>query len=157
MVFAMDPSSRGLGYAIFEGPRDPIDWGVKYTKTDNAEGIRKVEEFINFYHPDVIVVEDVAGEGSRRCKRVARLIRDITKLAKKNGIPTYLYSRAEIRKTYSQFGARNKDQIARKIVEWMPSFLLRLPPERKTWMPEDSRMSIFDAVSLALMFYYEEE
>lgn len=157
LVLAIQPSTRGFGYALFEGPRDPINWGVKHTKTNNAEGLHKVKEFINFYHPDVIVVEDYAGEGSRRCERIQRLIKDIKKLAKKNKLKTYEYSRSDIRKTFAQFGAKTKHQVAQKIAEWMPSFLLRLPPKRKVWTPEDSRMYIFDAVSLALTYFYTEE
>lgn len=157
LVLAIQPSTQGLGYALFEGPRDPIDWGVKYTKTNNAEGVYKVKEFINFYHPDAIVVEDYAGEGSRRCERVQRLIKDIKKLAKTEKIKVYEYSRSAIRKTFTQFGAKTKYQIAQKIVEWMPTFLLQLPPERKIWKGEDARMSIFSAVSLALTYFYTEE
>lgn len=158
LVLAIQPSTQGLGYALFEGPRDPIDWGVKYTKVNkNAEGVRKVEEFINFYHPDIVVVENYAGEGSRRCKRVQWLIEDIKELAKTKNIKTYEYSRADIRKTFAQFGAKTKYKIAQKIVEWMPSFLLRLPPEKKAWMSEDPRMSIFGAVSLALTYFYTKE
>lgn len=154
LVLAIHPSTRGFGFALFEGPKLPIDWGVKNTKVDkNTQGLLKIRQLIDFYHPDVIVVEDYAGEGSRRCKRVQQLIKDITRLAKKNTIKTHSYSRVAIRKTFSQSGARTKYQIAQKIAEWLPMFELRLPPVRKAWMSEDYRMSIFDAVSLALTFF----
>jgi hypothetical protein len=39
--------------------------------------------------------------------------------------------------------------IAKRFPEELGS---RLPPERKPWMSEDSRMNIFDAVALALVF-----
>ncbi len=158
LVLAIDPATPGIGFALFEGPRLPIDFGVKDAKVNkNAQGLLKVRELIDFYHPDVIVVEDYAGEGSRRCDRVQRLIRDIKKLAKTKKIKTYQYSRSAIRKTFAQFNAKTKYQIAQKITEWMPTFILRLPPERKMWTSEDPRMNIFDAVSLALTFFHVEE
>lgn len=158
LVLAIDPATPGIGFALFEGPRLPIDFGVKDVKVNkNAQGLLKVRELIDFYHPDVIVVEDYAGEGSHRCKRVEQLIKAIKRLAKKNKIKTYQYSRSAIRKTFAKFGATTKYEIANKITEWMPTFILRLPPERKAWKSEDPRMNIFDAVSLALTFYYTEE
>lgn len=158
LALAIHPSTRGFGFVLFEGPKLPIDWGVKDTRVDkNAQGLQKIRELIDFYHPDVIVVEDYAGEGSRRCKRVQQLIKDIKRLAGKNKIKTHSYSRSAIRKTFSQFGAQTKYQIAKKIAAWLPIFALRLPPVRKAWMSEDYRMSIFDAVSLALTFFYTEE
>jgi Holliday junction resolvasome RuvABC endonuclease subunit len=157
LVLAIDPSTKGLGFALFHGPQKPLDWGVKDTKgRKNAEGLLKVRQLIDFYHPDVLVAEDYAGEGSRRCKRVQQLINDIKRLANKKGIKTYSYSRAAIRETFAQSGARTKYQIAQKIAAWLPMFEPRLPPVRKPWMSEDHRMDIFDAVSLALTFYRQE-
>jgi hypothetical protein len=45
---------------------------------------------------------------------------------------------------------RNKDQIARLIVTRFPELAPRLPPERKPWTSEDTRMAIFDAAAFAL-------
>jgi Holliday junction resolvasome RuvABC endonuclease subunit len=158
LVLAIDPATKGVGYALFEGPRRPIDWGVKYAKVrKNAQGLRKIQRLIDFYHPDVIVVEDYAGDGSRRCKRVQQLIKNIKRLAQKKGIKTYSYSPSAIRKTFAQSGAKTKYEIAKKIAEWLREFEPRLPPVRKAWMSEDYRMSIFDAVSLALTFYLVEK
>lgn len=158
LVLAVDPSTRGIGFALFEGPQLPVDFGVKDTKKHkNAQGLQKIQQLIDFYHPDVIVVEDYAGEGSRRCKRVQQLIKDIKRLAQKKGIKTRSYSRPAIRKTFAQSSAKTKYEIAQKIAEWLPTFSQRLPPVRKAWMSEDYRMSIFDAVSLALTFYFVEE
>ena len=33
-VLAIDPSTRGFGFAVLEGPNRLIDWGVKETKTE---------------------------------------------------------------------------------------------------------------------------
>lgn len=158
LVLAVDPATRGIGFALFEGPRQPIDWGVKDAKVDkNAQGLLRIQRLMDFYHPDVIVVEDYAGEGSRRSTRVQQLIKDIKRLAQTKGIKTYSYSRSAIRKTFAQSGAKTKYEIAKKIAEWLPTFAQRLPPVRKPWMSEDYRMSIFDAVALALTFYSVEE
>jgi hypothetical protein len=33
-VVAIDPATRGFGFAVLEGANRLIDWGVKETKTD---------------------------------------------------------------------------------------------------------------------------
>ena len=47
-----------------------------------------------------------------------------------------------------------KQEIAIAIAERFPELAPRLPRSRKPWMSEDYRMSIFDAVALALTFFF---
>jgi len=47
-VLAIDPSTRGFGFAVLEGPDRLIDWGVKETKVDknrrSLEADRRVSQ-----------------------------------------------------------------------------------------------------------------
>ena len=56
----------------------------------------------------------------------------------------------------SSLGAFTKYQIATTIAERLPELAPRLPPFRKPWLSEDYRMSIFDAVSFPVAFFYFE-
>ena len=95
-VLAIDPSTRGFGFAVLEGPNRLIDWGVKETKTDKKRRtLQLIEDLIDRYLPNVIVVEDYAGKGSRRCRRVQGLISDISKLAVQRKIKVRAFSRAK--------------------------------------------------------------
>ena len=61
-----------------------IDWGVKETKVNkNIKALKLIDDLIDRYQPNVIVVEDYEGKGSRWCYRVGALINDISKLAAK--------------------------------------------------------------------------
>jgi hypothetical protein len=56
-------------------------------------------------------------------------------------------------KTFITDGQGTKHLLAEIMAKRFPAQLgLQLPPKRKPWMSEDSRMSIFDAVALALVF-----
>src|SRR6202035_184767 len=93
-VLAIDPSTRGFGFAILEGPERLIDWGVKETKTDKKKkSLKLIDDLVDRYQPNVIVVEDYAGKGSRRCRRIQELINDISKLAAKRKIRVRSFSR----------------------------------------------------------------
>lgn len=154
-VLAIDPTSKGFGFAILEGPKRLIDWGVKEVgDNSNDRCISKVEELIDIYQPDGIVVEDFTGKDSRRCPRVQELIKGIIGLATKRKIKTYSISRPDVREVFSKSGAYTKHEIATAIAKRFPELFLRLPPVRKCFMPEDYRMAIFDAISFALSFYH---
>ena len=70
-VLAIDPTTKGFGFAVMEGPERLIDWGVKGVKrSEKKRSLKLVADLIDQYQPDVILVEDCLGKGSRRCQRV---------------------------------------------------------------------------------------
>jgi Holliday junction resolvasome RuvABC endonuclease subunit len=153
-VLAVDPCSRGFGFAVLEGPNRLIDWGVKDTKTDkNRRALKLIAELIERYQPSASVVEDYEGKGSRRRRRIQGLINDISKLAAKRKIKVRSFSRVKVKQAFSESGPRNKYEIAMAIANRFPELAPRLPRFRKPWMSEDYRMSIFDAVALGLAFF----
>lgn len=159
-VLAIDPSAKGFGFAVLEGQWSLIDRGGKEMNGDkgnkNAQCLRKVEDLIDFYLPDVLAVEDYAGKGSHRCKRVQKLIKLIAELAKKKRVKVRKFSRDQIKEVFANAGARTKYQIAAKITECFPQLIPLMPRNRLPWMPEDNRMNVFDAVSLALTYLREK-
>jgi hypothetical protein len=100
------------------------------------------------------VIEDCTAAGSRRSSRIRRLYRAIDTWAGNQAIETYRYSRNLIRETFGKLGAITKQEIAETIAKHIPAFEHRLPPERKPWMSEDSRMGIFDATALIFTFFH---
>jgi Holliday junction resolvasome RuvABC endonuclease subunit len=156
-VLAIDPATRGFGFAVLEGPGRLIDWGVKETKTGKKRRtLQLIDELIEHYEPSVIVVEDYEGKGSRRCLRVQALIADISKVATKAKVKVKRISRLKVKQTFSKSGASNKYEIAVAIANRFPELALRLPRFRKPWMSEDYRMSVFDAVGFAIALYHSK-
>jgi Holliday junction resolvasome RuvABC endonuclease subunit len=154
-VLAIDPSTRGFGFAVLEGPTRLIDWGVKETKTNKKKrSLKLIAELIDRYQPSVVVVEDYAGKGSRRCRRIQGLIGDISKLAEKRKIRVRSFSQAKVKQAFSESGASNKHETAVAVANRFPELAPRLPRFRKPWMSEDYRMSIFDAVGFGLTCFH---
>lgn len=136
-----------------EGPKQLIDWGVKEVKDNSSyRCLKKIEYLIDFYLPDIIVVEEPI-KGSRRCSRVKELIEDILSLALKKRVKISQVSRPKVKEVFASAGAKTKHDIAELIAEQFAELSLRLPPCRKPWMSEDYRMSIFNAMAFALAFY----
>ena len=153
-VLSVAPCVQGIGFVVFNGPRLPIDWGVKWTRIEkNARGVAKVAELIDRYQPDVVILEDHHGKGARRAKRVENLLDAIATLVHRQNIKTARFSRGRVRQLFAANGAVTKFQIAKAIAEKIPELVPRLPGERKIWLPEHANMSIFDAASLALTYF----
>ncbi len=155
LVLAVFPAVRGFGFALFHGAWTPLDWGFRHVEGDkNTRALEKVGQLLAQHAPDVLLLEDHAGAGSRRSPRVAALIDEIAALATLKGIAVARYSRDQIRECFAEFGAVSKYDIAKAISDALPEFPPQLPPARKIWLPEDPRMSVFDAVSLIFTHFY---
>lgn len=157
-VFGIDPATRGFGFAVLEGPEDLLDWGVRETRSGNeARLLAAVSRLIDTYQPDVVVLEDVLADGSRRCQRVRRLILNIRVIASSKRLAAVSCSRNSVREAFARQNRRvTKYQIATAIAGRFRELAPRLPPLRKPWMSEDYRMAIFDAAALALTFYAQK-
>jgi len=151
-VLAIAPSTRGFGFALFEGQGVLVDWGVKSVQGDkNRRSLTKVEEMIVHYQPEVIALEDMAEEDSRRSNRIRTLSRRISALAARFNVHIEVCSRKQIRQVFFANGGGTKHALAEILARRFPEELgLRLPPKRKPWKSEDCRMDIFDAVALAV-------
>lgn len=153
-VLALAPCRRGIAFAVLEGPARVIDWGGRNTK---AEGLREVMQdvvrLIEQYDPDVVVLEGPLRRKSRRSARVREVIRGAAAMAARRKIEVLYLSRAQIRAEFCTMGAVTKDQIAVAVARELPAFASLVPPPRKPWMSEHSRISVFDAAALALTFF----
>lgn len=155
-VLAIDPTVRGFGYIVFDGVKNPADWGKAELRIQkNRRSLARIKKLIDFYNPDVIVIEEPIN--SLRKKRVEGLIAQIEKLAVNQEIKVRKYSRAEVQDVFTQFGASTKHEIATTIADWFSELALKLPEKRALGYAEDERYGIFDAAALGLTYYYKEE
>lgn len=155
-VLTLDPTSQGLGFAVLEGPTLLIDWGGRTTASANAAAVvEQVTDMLRHYRIDVLVVEDCTDLRSRRGRRACALIEALSHAADEMGIVSIRISITAVHRLFGGDEPTNKDEIARAIAEHFPELAPRLPPKRKVWMTEPTRMAIFDAVAFGLTYYYE--
>jgi len=131
-----------------------VDWGVKTVKSGdkNVRSLKKVKELIAHYQPGVLVLENASAKNSLRSPRIRKLCRQISKLAARHKVSVKLFSRDQVMKTFIADGQGTKYTVAEIVAKRFSDELSqKLPPERKLGDSEDSRMSIFDAVALALV------
>jgi hypothetical protein len=152
-ILAIAPSWRGFGFAVFEGENTLVDWGVKSVEGEkNKECIKKLGKMMAHYRPDILALEDFDAKGSRRSARIRALGSEIIELVRKDGGSVAQISRDQVMETFFEDGDGTRYAIAGILARRFPEELgSRLPPKRRPWKSEDYRMSIFDAVALALV------
>src|ERR1039457_565210 len=154
-ILAIALSARGFGFVVMEGQKTIIECGgrVAADGDKNAQSLAKMKKLLNFYRPGVLVLQDVEAKGSRRAPRIKTLNRQIKRLAGNQKIEGKLISGKQLRSLLLGNPKGTKKEMAEKLAKDFPDEIAsRLPPKRRLWMSEDSRMDIFDAVALAVVF-----
>ena len=149
-VIALDLHPLSFGYAVFEGPDELLDWGIRsFRHGVNAVKVPldvKLASLLDRYGPDVVVIKE---------PRVAILTapaRGILDLTKRRRIPVRQISVDLVRRAFAD-EHDNKYQIASSIAGCFPELSPRLGPRRKVWEAEKYSMSIFDAASLGIAYF----
>jgi Holliday junction resolvasome RuvABC endonuclease subunit len=149
-IIAFDVRACRFGFAVFEGPDELLDWGVKsFRRGINAVKVpasQKVATLLSEFRPHVIVVEKLPPREN------SWLMGTIMKLARKQHVPVRAISRTAVRKRFLGQG-QSKHNIAMVLSDRFPELTDRIPPKRKAWQSEDYRMSIFDAAALGLTHF----
>lgn len=157
-VLAIDPTNRGFGFVVFEGPERLVDWGVAYVEGDvNAKSLLRIAGLIRRYDPDVLVVEDHTSRTSRRRGRARDLLRQAGHLAGSSQVDLCRVSVPAVRRVFAEIGVSAKYPIAAALAIRYSELAPHLPPRRKPWMNEDPRMGIFDAVAMGLAYYHARQ
>lgn len=149
ITLALDTTSGGFAYAVLEGRETLLDWACSEASKKSPEVWRaRVEKLLTRYQPVRVVLPDV--EDSRRGKWAKRFTSAVETLANERGIEVRRVSRRVVQERFAHSGT-TKHEIAIAVARVFPELAPRLPRERKPWMSEDKRMSIFDAVSFAFV------
>ena len=153
-IFAVDPTTKGFGYAVFETPFHLVDWGLAHVSGEKESGaVARFEELLDQYRPDIVILEDPAAPGSRRRPRVQTLLERLRDSARERSIAVHLIPRLAVIECFSSPEKRaTKFSITENLAETFPELAVKVPRRRKAWQSEDERMATFDALALAVTY-----
>jgi hypothetical protein len=156
-ILALDVRHSRIGYALFSGPRQLLDWGASSVPpycNNRTHWIRqKLMPILRHGSPACIVTKQ------RRLAKLPRnatgepILEAIRSAAIEHGISVHVIGRDELKSAFRIFRARTKDEIAWAIVGIFPELLIRLPPKRKNWQPEPHAMIVFDAIATGIAYW----
>jgi len=151
-IIAIDLRSSRFGFAVFEGPKGLLDWGVKsFRQGINAARIPpnvKLGELMDEFYPKAIVLLKRDKETTNRASMREALLRE----AEKRRIAVRFLLARDVTRAFVGSN-RNKHTIATAVIERLPELASRRPGPRKIWKPDDYRLRIFDAVCLAHAYF----
>lgn len=158
VVYAIYPNANGFGFVYMENARKLLDYGaVRINPISNRKVLEKIKQSLDYFRPSIVILLDPEGKSSRTGSRVKELIKKIVALAAELNLPVVQYSRDQIKDVFEQFGANTKYGISQVLLKEFTELQNKSPKERKLWASEDRNMTIFDALALALTWFYLKE
>jgi len=151
-ILAIDLRIQELGYAVFEGPKQLLDWGGMTYRSVDVAG-RRLADLLTLCHPSALIVRKDRRTGVRNTPAVAAIVKSIKHEAAGRSIPIIVLTPEAIREAFSIFSVKNKDELASMLATEFPELLWKLPPKRKRWQHEHHRMMVFDAIALGFAYY----
>jgi hypothetical protein len=157
LVLGVHPHAHGFGWAAFEGPLSLYDWETaRASGNKNVVAFQRFERLLDRLAPLTLVLEGFEGRGTARSPRVVRLCRAMIAAAAVRGIEVAVYSRAEIRTSFSHLGAMSRYETAQVITTLFEPLRPILPARRCTWEADNQRFGIFNAVAAVLTHFQRD-
>src|SRR5205809_926467 len=123
-VLALSVHSQNFGFAVFDGPHELIDWGIRSFRGGvNAVKIpmeEKLKSLFGLYRPDMLIVNEP------RVQKGKRIASAVTQLAQKERISVTSVSRKAVQKSFPS-DSESKYHVATAIAARYPELLPRLP------------------------------
>lgn len=149
---AMVLQKRRVGFALFKGIHEPIEWGMP--KFEDINGcFDEARTLLHNHSPAVLVLPATDTRRSRLPKCVHEVVDRIASDAAACGIEVVRFNRDDVRTYFAMHGAKTKQEIAEIVGKIIPVFARCVPRPRKMWEGERHSMILFDALSLIVTFY----
>lgn len=155
IILGVDPGTIVSGYGLIQFDNQsykPIDYGCirpppRFSLSErNLIIFNGIEELIEKYHPDVLVIETQYVKNNVRVALTLGMVRGVIILAaKKRGLLIYQYAPTEAKKAVTGTGRASKFQVQGTVQRLLN---LNAPPE-----PEDAA----DALALAICHIHSAE
>ena len=149
-VLALYPNSKGISYAIMDSPTHIVRSGMcTITPICNTRCLQQADAYLDYFRPDLVILENVHSPISKRSNRIKNLTERIETIAKNKKLAVSHYTRKDIEEVFQEFDASTKHQINEIIGSCFPEYKDKVPKKRSNGSPEPHRTGEFDAISLA--------
>jgi len=150
LVLAIQPTSRGFGWVLFEGAVVPVDWGIASAKGDSAQCMVRFTQLLDQYQPSTLVLERFGKNDSHRGERIRTLARTMRGFASNRDMDTPVYGKEEVSSEMTGNPKASRHAVACVVAGRLPVLNHELPDARRLWESENNRRSLFDAAALGI-------
>jgi hypothetical protein len=158
-LLALDARLSKLGFAVFEGPTDLLDWGTQSFENGHKalrpSFLERFRVLLAFFEPTAIVIRK--RNYHLHChKRIQAVVISIIKSelrrireAKKLSVVTP----KQVQKAFAKNGEIFKHDIALRVTDQFQELAWKLPRRRKTYESEPTAMIVFDAIATGITYF----
>lgn len=158
-LLALDARLSKLGFAVFEGPKDLLDWGTRSFESSHKELSSSLSERIRvllaFFDPAAVIVRSRnyhLDSHKRTQARIISIIRSELRRDEKGRILTVV-TPMQVRRAFAKNGEIFKHDIALRVTDQFQELTWKLPRRRKTYESEPTAMIVFDAVANGMTYF----
>jgi hypothetical protein len=157
-LLALDVRISKLGFAVFEGPTDLLDWGVRSFEKGGGNAFTssvsdRLGVLFDFYEPSGIAIRSrnyhLRSHERTRTKIMAIMKSDLRRHSRRLTIITA----KQVRNAFAKKGEIHKHDIALQIANQFQELSWKLPPRRKAYQSELAAMLVFDAVATGITYF----
>lgn len=155
IVCAIYPNANGFGFVYLDNEGKLVYYGsVRINPISNWKILKRIKKSLDYFKPRIVILLDPDCKSSRTGNRTKKLLKKITDYVESENLPVIKYTRDQIRDVFEIRGAFTKYEISKFLLTKFPELEPKKPRERKKWESEDRNMVIFDALSLALTWFW---
>lgn len=156
-VLAIDLRNRRSGFAIFEDPRNLLDFGTTVLPSAPSESaMKRFADLLRVSLPSIIVVRKDRWESMKLDSTGRHVIEMLTYVSETREIQIRAVEQDAIIATFRNLGCATKAEMSTALANIFPELVWQLPPKRKVWQSEHSRQTVFDAIALGLAYWQHE-
>lgn len=156
-TLALYLTRRGVSFVCFIHPSMIINWGSRHVLTKerqkNTDTLRVTKAVIDYFRPNVLVIEDVEDGYSRRAPRFKPLYRAIARYGEEKHIPVSSHTRRDIVDVFAAVGATVKHEFNAVIATLIPTLSASKPKNREASDSEVPSQGVFDAAAFGMTFF----
>jgi hypothetical protein len=153
-ILALILRSSRVGYVVFAGPKQILDWGthsIPRAGPSAERSSKRILSLIRVFTPSVIVAKPARRKNDVDTRFAKKLLRVIVQEAALRSIPVERI----IKRRFQMFKGKSKYDRARVLVSLFPELDWKMLPERKPWQSEPRAMMVFDAAMIGFVYWQE--
>lgn len=159
-ILAVDPGSRRVGYAVFEGTELVFgrvkDFGYQRHMNTVVRGTRRlIEDQIRYFRPQILVLERTfAGYRNKDISKLVAVSEEIRTVARERALPIVEYAPRTARLIVLGNGNATKGQVAEALCLRYPE--LRIHLQQTHLWKETYWSNCYDAICVGLAYLIEK-
>lgn len=157
-IIAIHLRHRRFGYAVYEGHKGLLDWGVRVYPAVGEEEVsmacKRLSSLLKLHSPSVMVLNQERWDLGQTNQHMRALVEMTKSEAIVHSVQIRLLRDAKVRESFRHMDCETRSEIAEALARIFPELASHVPPKRRAWQAEHPRMIVFDAIALGLAHWH---